>query len=79
MRVIAIDRGYDGLCVREPDAVDALTGGPVVFDMPDGAEGGWFVEADEDGKPLVERPKVAKSRDVPGAGPKPGSQLKHKA
>lgn len=76
MRVIAIDRGYDGLCVREPDAIDTLTGNPLVFDMPDGAKGSWFVEADEDGKPLVERAKVRKSTDVPGAGPKPGAHLK---
>lgn len=78
MRVIAIEVGYDGLCVRHPDAMDTLTGAPMVFDMPDGAKGSWFVEADEDGKPLVERAKVRKSADVPGAGPKPGSQLKHK-
>ena len=77
MQVIAIERGYDGICVREPDAIDPYTGKPQMFDMPDGATGSWFVEVDQHGDPLQElAPKPRPDSTPPGAGPKPGSQIK---
>jgi hypothetical protein len=77
MRVIATDRGYDGLCLREPDAQE--DGHPAVFDMPDGSKGKWFVEADENGVPLKPIEKAKPNKTVPGAGPAKGSQVKDTA
>lgn len=71
MRCIALEEGYDGICVRRPDAVDEDKN-PVVFDMPDGSEAddgsSWFTEVNEDGKPVKALAKKVK-RGVPGAGP----------
>lgn len=72
MKVIAIKAGYDGLCVRDPEALE--DGAPVVFDMPDGSKGSWFVEVDESGRPLEDLPKKKKDKSIPGAGPAKGSQ-----
>jgi hypothetical protein len=72
MRVIAIKAGYDGLAVRDPETLE--DGAPVVFDMPEGSKGTWFVEVDESGRPLVDLPKKVKDKTIPGAGPKKGSQ-----
>lgn len=75
MRAIAIKDGHDGLIVRSPDARDE-DGKAVVFEMPDGATGTWFVEVDEDGKPVSPLPKKEKaSKVIPGQGPVRGSQM----
>jgi len=73
MKVLAIKAGYDGLCVRDPETMphDML-----VFDVPEGSTGSWFVECDEDGRPLEALPKVKKDKTIPGAGPAKGSQMK---
>lgn len=69
MLVIAIERGYDGIVVREP--------GGAPFFMPDGSAGSWFVPCDDAGQPLKPlEPKVKRGHEVPGAGPKPGSAAK---
>lgn len=77
MRVIAVEQGYDGLMVRSPDAFDA-EGKPIVFEMPDGATGKWFVPVDENDKPVAPIKAKAKAKHgdpVPGQGPKRGSQV----
>lgn len=74
MRVIAIKPGYDGLQFRDPGHFE--DGRPVVFEMPDGAPGSWFVPVDDEGKPLaVIKQEPKRKGEVPGAGPKKGSQM----
>lgn len=77
MKCIAIQRGYDGTSVRDPEELDPYTKAPAIFEMPDGAKGTWFVECDDEGRPLVElkKTKPVKNKEIPGAGPAKGSQL----
>lgn len=79
MRVIAIKEGYDGVQFRDPAARNE-DGQPVVFEMPDGQRSSWFVEVDDEGKPLTPIKKEPKKRGregIPGQGPERGAQ--HKA
>jgi len=54
-KVIATDRGYDNLVVREPGDV---------FDMPDDATGSWFKPVEEDGEPKAAKGKGATGKSL---------------
>lgn len=54
MRVIATNRGYDGITTRDPGDE---------FDMPDGARASWFRPAD--GTPVDPEPEVVAGKPAP--------------
>lgn len=72
MRVMATKAGYDGFRVRDPETMNHED---LFFEMPEGAEGTWFVPVDENDRPLKALPKEKKDKRIPGAGPAKGSQM----
>jgi hypothetical protein len=69
---MAIKAGYDGFRVRDPET---MSGEDLIFEMPDGMTATWFVEVDENDKPIKAIPKEKKDKRIPGAGPAKGSQM----